>query len=47
MKVEMGKTIILSSLKSDPIKKWGTLVQGYETSYERYDHNRISVEIRE
>jgi len=30
MKVEMGKTMILSSLKSDPIKKWGTLIQGYE-----------------
>ncbi len=26
MKVEMGKTIVLSSLKGDAIKKWGTLV---------------------
>ena len=47
MKVEMGKTMVLPSLKGDAIKKWGTLVQGYEASYGRYDRNRISVEVRE
>ncbi len=47
IKVEMEKTMVLPSLKGDAIKKWGTLVQGYEASYERYDRNRISVEVRE
>ena len=47
MKVEMGKTIVLPSLKGGAIKKWGTLVQGYEASYGRYDCNRISVKVRE
>ncbi len=42
----MEKTMVLPSLKGDAIKKWGTLVQGYEASYGRYDRN-ISVEVRE
>ncbi len=31
IKVEMVKTMVLPSLKGDAIKKWGTLVQGYES----------------
>ena len=47
MKVEMGKSIVLSSLKGDALKKWGNQVKGYESSYGRYDRNRIEVEIRD
>ena len=47
MKIEMGKTIVLPSLEDKHIKLWGTKVQGFETSYGRYDRNRISVEVRE
>ena len=47
IKIEMGKTIVLRSLEDKHIKAWGTKVQGFETSYGRYDRNRISVEVRE
>ena len=47
MKIEMGKTIVLPSLKADTIKKWGQAVQGYEQTYGPYDRNRISVDVRE
>jgi hypothetical protein len=47
MKIEMGKAIVLPSLEEKAIKQWGNKVQGYETSYGRYDRNRISVEVRE
>ena len=47
MKIEMGKTIVLPSLKGDAIKRWGHLVQGYEQTYGPYDRNRISIEIRD
>jgi len=43
----MGKAKVLTSLKSDVIKKRGSQVKGNETSYGRYDRNRIEVEIRE
>jgi hypothetical protein len=46
MKVEMGKSIVLSSLKGDALKKWGNQVKGYESSYGRYDRNRIEVDPR-
>jgi hypothetical protein len=32
MKVEMGKSIILSSLKGYALKKWGNQVKGYEAN---------------
>ena len=47
MKVEVGKAIVSPSLEDKHIKLWGTKVQGFETSYGRYDRNRISVEVRE
>ena len=47
MKVEMGKSIVLSSLKGDALKKWENQIKGYESSYGRYDRNRIEVEIRD
>ena len=47
MKIEIGKAIVLPSLKVDTIKKWGHLVQGYEQTYGPYDRNRISMEIRD
>ena len=47
MKIEMAKTIILPALEEKAIKVWGNKVQGYETSYGRYNRNSINVEVRE
>ena len=39
--------MILTSLKQDAIKKWGTEVHNYETRYGRYERNLISMDLRD